>query len=82
MAEQESLLDWMKARGVSQRELGARVGCSDVHVGRICNEPDPPISFDLAMRIFKETGIKIGPLKQAAEALSGNGTEFDGEAAQ
>lgn len=47
-------------------QLGDRVGCSGVHIGRICAD-DPRVSHDLAVRIFKETGVRIGVLRNATE---------------
>jgi hypothetical protein len=45
----------------TKQELGRRVGCSGEHIGRVANN-DPRVSQALALRIFDETGIKVGPL--------------------
>lgn len=66
MAETNPLQTWLETNGVTMMQLGERVGCSGVHIGRICND-DPRVSPDLAVRIFKETGVRIGPLRNASE---------------
>lgn len=62
MDAQNTLDGWLKANDCTKQELGRRVGCSGEHVGRIVND-DPRVSQALALRIFDETGIKVGPLR-------------------
>lgn len=65
MDQPNPLQAWLDERDISKVELARRVGCSDAHISRICND-DPRVSPDLAVRIFRETGVRIGPLKGAS----------------
>lgn len=72
MDAQNTLSDWLArtdpATGrtiCSKQELGRRVGCSGEHIGRIAND-DPRVSQALALKIFDETGVKVGPLRSMA----------------
>lgn len=65
MDDQITLADWLKANKCTQEELGSRVRCSGEHVGRIAKN-DPRVSQQLALRIFDETGVKVGPLRGMA----------------
>jgi len=60
------LQTWLDANDVSKAAFARRMECSDVHIHRICND-DPRVSPDLAVRIFRETGVRIGPLRNATE---------------
>lgn len=51
---------------MKKTEFARQVDCSDVHIHRICND-DPRVSPDLAVRIFEQTGVRIGPLRNASE---------------
>jgi plasmid maintenance system antidote protein VapI len=64
MDEPTTLSAWLENQSppVTKQELGRRVGCSGEHIGRIVND-DPRVSQTLALRIFDETGVKVGPLK-------------------
>lgn len=67
MTEKTPLQTWLDDNGVTMNELGKRVGCSGVHIGRICDD-DPPVSTALAVRIFRETGVRVGPLRNVEDA--------------
>ena len=66
MAQKNPLQVWLFENDVTKVELARRVGCSDAHINRICND-DPRVSADLAVRIFRETGVRIGPLRHASD---------------
>lgn len=66
MTERNPLQAWLVQEGVSKAAFARRMECSDVHIHRICND-DPRVSPELAARIFKETGVQIGPLRNADE---------------
>jgi len=65
MEGNQPLKAWLLAQRVSQQELARRVGCSDVHVGRIANG-SPRVSLALSIRIFDETGVRVGPLANSS----------------
>lgn len=67
MTDRNPLQAWLDDTGTTKAEFARRVECSDVHIHRICND-DPRVSPDLAVRIFKETGVRIGPLRNASES--------------
>jgi hypothetical protein len=67
MNEHNTLSDWLSAHNLTKEELGRRVGCSGVHIGRII-KADPPVSQTLALKIFDVTGIRIGPLAGISES--------------
>ena len=67
MAEKHPLQAWLDANEVTMAEFGKRVGCSGVHIGRVCDD-DPRVSTDLAVRIFRETGVRVGPLRNVEDA--------------
>lgn len=66
MDGENPLRAWLDENGITKAAFARRVDCSDVHIYRICND-DPRVSPDLAVRIFKETGVRIGPLRNASE---------------
>jgi hypothetical protein len=66
MAEKHPLQAWLDANDVTMQQLGDRVACSGVHIGRICGD-DPRVSTDLAVRIFRETGVRVGPLRNVQD---------------
>ncbi len=70
MSQELTLQGWLDANDVTKGQLGQRVGCSDVHIGRICKEEEAPvkISTELALKVFNETGIKVGPLRKASNS--------------
>lgn len=66
MAEKNPLQAWLDQHEESKAAFARRMDCSDVHIHRICTD-DPRVSPELAVRIFKETGVRIGPLRNASE---------------
>lgn len=67
MAEKNPLQAWLDDNEETKAAFARRMDCSDVHIHRICND-DPRVSPGLAVRIFKEIGVRIGPLRNASEA--------------
>ena len=74
MADEMTLKDWLARRDpdtgkslCTMQALGKRVGCSGEHIGRIVAD-DPRVSLKLALKIFDETGVKVGPLKSLPNA--------------
>lgn len=64
MDEENPLQVWLTRNGISKVAFGKRVDCSDAHINRIC-KGDLRVSTELAVRIFKESGIRVGPLRNA-----------------
>ncbi len=62
MNDEMTLSAYLASAKMSKQELGRRVGCSGEHIGRIV-KGDPRVSPALALRIFDETGIRVGPLQ-------------------
>lgn len=64
MAEENPLQAWLARGGISKVAFAKRVDCSDAHINRIC-KGDLRVSTELAVRIFRESGIRVGPLRNA-----------------
>lgn len=58
---------WLGENKMTKEDFGRMVGCSGVHIARITKD-DPRVSPDLALRIYNETGIAVGPLKGKTKA--------------
>lgn len=67
MTDPNPLQAWLDETGSKVSDLAKRVSCSDVHIYRICND-DPRVSTELAVRIFRETGVRVGPLRNVEDA--------------
>lgn len=57
------LSEWREARNINQTVFAKKLGTSQPHVSDIERGVAQP-SDVLALKIFDETGIKLGPLKR------------------
>lgn len=70
----EQLRDWMKRRGVNQREAAVLLGLNEVHYSQILNGHRQP-GLANAVRIEQRTGISVeswalSELSETAEVVS------------
>lgn len=54
---------WREARDISQIDFAKRVGIKQPHLSAI--ENGEGVSLEVAVKIFNETGVRVGKLKNA-----------------